>query len=344
MGKKEKKRIEWIDIMKGIAMMMVISGHVFAPFGLRYVIYSCHIPIFFIISGYFLKTDGSFTVFFKTLAKSYIVPYIITAVIILVVNLIQSDAIGMSTVYEWLVKAFWGIPNTKDTILYWGISQIGPIWFLQALFVSELYVFILNRYIKKYKIRIVVFAVSAFVCVIASNYIWLPCNILNGVFNSIFVYSGGIIKKKQKIFEDRIRAFSSRLLLMAGSISVLVILGTMLHRQKCNFATLRFPLNGIEVLGAFSGFALCAGLALFIWRHVLWASNVLQLIGVNSLYIMCIHTIDYENINWKAILFGQFEGVLTALICLILRFLVPVIIGICFGSLLVFIKERKRNE
>ena len=48
-----KKRIEWIDISKGIAILLVIFGHVsilpWAPY--KKLIFSVHMPLFFIVAG-----------------------------------------------------------------------------------------------------------------------------------------------------------------------------------------------------------------------------------------------------------------------------------------------------
>jgi len=46
-----------IDIMKGIAILCVMVGHTYwRPDWFATIIYSFHIPIFFLISGYFAKT------------------------------------------------------------------------------------------------------------------------------------------------------------------------------------------------------------------------------------------------------------------------------------------------
>ena len=53
------RRIEWIDTAKGIGILLVIIAHVcniggaFAPVSL--LIYSFHMPLFFILSGYTLS-------------------------------------------------------------------------------------------------------------------------------------------------------------------------------------------------------------------------------------------------------------------------------------------------
>ena len=52
-------RIDEIDVMRGIGILLVVIGHVF-PAGKRVhtFIYSFHMPLFFIISGMALSFEG----------------------------------------------------------------------------------------------------------------------------------------------------------------------------------------------------------------------------------------------------------------------------------------------
>lgn len=46
------KRLDWIDIAKGIAIILVIVGHTVPnPSPLRHAIFSFHMPVFFILAG-----------------------------------------------------------------------------------------------------------------------------------------------------------------------------------------------------------------------------------------------------------------------------------------------------
>lgn len=47
---KETKRIEWLDVIKALGIMLVYFGHAHVP-GNRYI-YMFHMPMFFIISGF----------------------------------------------------------------------------------------------------------------------------------------------------------------------------------------------------------------------------------------------------------------------------------------------------
>ena len=46
------KRIEWIDVSKGIGIILVLIGHISLNGGLNKFIYSFHMPLFFILSGF----------------------------------------------------------------------------------------------------------------------------------------------------------------------------------------------------------------------------------------------------------------------------------------------------
>ena len=52
------KRIEWIDIARGFAILFVIIGHSLGNYFSSYfanLIYVFHMPIFFVLSGYLYK-------------------------------------------------------------------------------------------------------------------------------------------------------------------------------------------------------------------------------------------------------------------------------------------------
>lgn len=49
--KKIKKRILWIDVLRGIAMFLVVYGHTSQNAEIKKYIYAFHMPLFFIISG-----------------------------------------------------------------------------------------------------------------------------------------------------------------------------------------------------------------------------------------------------------------------------------------------------
>lgn len=51
----KKKRIEWIDIAKAYGIIAVVIGHALASGTTTHIIYWWHMPLFFIVAGFFLK-------------------------------------------------------------------------------------------------------------------------------------------------------------------------------------------------------------------------------------------------------------------------------------------------
>lgn len=57
------QRILYIDYVKALAMILVIMGHVnFANHDIKAWVYSFHMPVFFFITGFVIKTGGKLLV------------------------------------------------------------------------------------------------------------------------------------------------------------------------------------------------------------------------------------------------------------------------------------------
>ena len=65
-------------------MLCIIAGH-FGIASANHFVYTFHVPLFFLLSGYFLSTKVSFLPFMKQKARQLLVPYYVTGVVILVV-------------------------------------------------------------------------------------------------------------------------------------------------------------------------------------------------------------------------------------------------------------------
>lgn len=166
------KRIIWIDELRGIAIILVILGHVIGglePLGggtqndLWKIIYVFHMPFLFIISGHVSTNCGEgyrsekswFDDLYKVLKKvtlSLYVPYLLWGYLF------------------WGVHYFFSIGNKSATLkdgLCLPVIAYGPVWFLLCLFLIKIASFILESKIKNEKvitlIWIVFFILSFFV-------------------------------------------------------------------------------------------------------------------------------------------------------------------------------------
>lgn len=74
-----KQRFDWLDIAKGIAILLVIAGHtVNNPSLTRQVIFSFHMPLFFILAGYTFRVKP-WGELLKTSFTRLLVPYVLIA-------------------------------------------------------------------------------------------------------------------------------------------------------------------------------------------------------------------------------------------------------------------------
>ena len=129
------KRIEYLDIAKGIGILLVVLGHndfeVISLFA-HQVIYSFHMPLFFFLSGYFLNTSTPFFDFFKKRFHTLLKPYFFTIFLIYFTS-ISFEKMGFNTAITRIVKSLYGSGHYLDWV---------QLWFLPQLFVVSLYAFL----------------------------------------------------------------------------------------------------------------------------------------------------------------------------------------------------------
>lgn len=93
-----RTRIVWIDNLRGIAILLVVLGHVVNnPIVLK-VISSFHVPLFFIISGILIELNTSWKnlsnknlVMIK--AKKLLYPYAVFSILLCIVRLVRGETV-----------------------------------------------------------------------------------------------------------------------------------------------------------------------------------------------------------------------------------------------------------
>lgn len=114
------------DKIKGIAILLVIIGHLAHGFGwIIPAIYTFHMPLFFIVSGYFYKEKESMELLRRDF-RTLLIPYFVISIILI------SYGVFMAIWKHSPAKAWYWInafikAGTTD-------SGLGPLWFLLAMF------------------------------------------------------------------------------------------------------------------------------------------------------------------------------------------------------------------
>lgn len=122
---KKEERVIWIDIVKGISILLVVFGHM----GLTNVPYLgpwinfFHVPVFFIISGIIFSSSESIWEFLRKKYFYLIRPYLyfsfIVGVCLYLSKSMNLEDIKRLIIYGWKGIALWFIPVLLFTQLIW---------------------------------------------------------------------------------------------------------------------------------------------------------------------------------------------------------------------------------
>lgn len=202
----KEDRLGYIDIARAFAIIFIVLGHTIVHsqhLGQIFkLIYSFHIALFFILSGYTfkIKENETFFSFFKRKFFRIMIPYFIWAIIFLIPYIFLGGNIGN----ELGVTSSFDLKTLLTNILYGNgnmnaLKQNTSLWFLPALFSMEIIYYFIIKFVKRHKnIKIIILFPILLVSFISveyfNNYLIFPWGI-NTVLNiGIFFYIGYLIK------------------------------------------------------------------------------------------------------------------------------------------------------
>lgn len=198
-------RIKWVDTAKTLGIFLVFWGHVLYSGSevasiINRAIYSFHMPMYFILSGYVLKPDSkSFKEYLKNKVKRILLPALIVYIFTLPFYFYSLDY-STATAYSIIVQVFYVIGTCAYNV---------PIWFFfcifQVLMVSKL-VDLSNASNKRIIITTLSFLILAFI-LYASDWKYFNLFGFNKCVLGLFFYSFGITLKRLN-YENHIKQIS----------------------------------------------------------------------------------------------------------------------------------------
>ena len=138
MGKSNytQNRIAWIDWAKTILIVLVCVGHFNPPEVQKQLIWGCHMPAFFMISGYLYHRHGALRTLY-----SFAVPMLFYTAIVFGVHIVQEIVQNGYWNYQLDLGHLWHrvfeqffIRNADNP---YGIVPVIGIWFVVALIVCR---------------------------------------------------------------------------------------------------------------------------------------------------------------------------------------------------------------
>lgn len=290
-------RLDYFDIAKGLAMFCVIAGHMgmaqtFNPFA-----FSFHMPLFFLISGYFYKNDVA-----KVLrnTKRLLTAYLWTVLAVIILSEVMpltkvmlrgDDVISLAKVAgHWALAGLYG-SGARGDCLGMHLPAIGAVWFLLALAWGGCFLLIINK-LQRSSHRLAACLLVFLAGWLSAKWTWLPLSIQSGMCATLFLFVG---YKARTYRRPEVR----RILLPVSA----AIWGVALYLGYTNgymeIAFCRFPNVIFNVAGGIFGTYVVIRISRWVEKIGRGAAyRFLLFWGRNTLIVLCAHLAELNCVPW----------------------------------------------
>lgn len=330
MTTKESQRDIQIDVMRGIAIVLMVLGHCSFPF--TDFIYLFHMAFFFMISGYCYKAKSSDSVksvskFFFRKIKSLWFPYVLWNAIFVLLNnffikvnvytdnqeLLNSVEGTYITLHHTMsVKEM--VTNIAKSLFFGGGTTMGgAFWFLESLFmVSVAYVFCdfaIKRFCNKRKFQLVLQAVVSMVALGAGYICYLRGFKTLGIDRMLsyyWLFFFGVLLKETGLHKRIMSSYRS--IKVAGCFVGIALCGRFgsVYLDNNNYTN---PLFFIVV--SIMGWFLIEALADLV-IHFKIGTKMWGVIGQNTLAIVVLHFLCFKIVSGIGVLINGEPAYLVA--------------------------------
>lgn len=306
-----KRRISWIDFYKGIAIILVVIGHISENNEINKFIYFFHMPAFFFISGYLYKYKDNFI---KKKFQTIIIPYLFFAIFSYIYWVfIERKLRGQSQNVFEIGKNIILMKGGNDNYIY-NIS----LWFLPCIFFTEVIYYLINKIMNNDFNRNIIIIFISCIAICLFNYFNFPRLVfsLDTVLIVLGFFGLGNIYKNNttKFFTQK----NSNISLM---IKILLLLTISIFSNRYDYNNLSLG-NPILVYTT-----ALLGISILIQVSTIFSNEWIEFLGRNSLIVLFIHE--------------PIKRIVIFIISIILRIPVETLrynfLGILFITIIVFI-------
>ncbi len=286
-------RMRYLDVAKGIAMICIILGHQ-GIWEVNRLVFTFHVPIFFLITGYFTSAKLPIKEFVLRKARTLLVPYACTCAAIIVfavaLALYRGQEVG-PIVQHWVFASCYGAGDTYHQPFY--IPGIGAIWFLLATFWGSCLLRVALQMKKGSRLVFVavIFAIGYWT---ARNLFWFPLSIQAGCASVLYMYLGYLARQIQPQYER-----------LSSEVKAVVVLFAALIWGEFWMNFQSFWLVHVDIgrgIGDIVGSICGSYLLLLVSKYIVnkWSALAtgLSYLGRYSLFMLSIHIIELQLFPW----------------------------------------------
>lgn len=306
-----QKRIGTFDLVKGFAMLCIVAGH-FSDGLVCRIVFTFHVPVFFLIGGFFFHPDRNRLMpRIVRLLKPYVFTVFAVAILDMIKRYILEIAHGntldaqilVKTFNRWLLAGVYGSGSRSDFFSL-KMPVIGAVWFLLAYAWVLLFMELgLNtgKNLKGY-VRIITLGTATAVLFLlgwwSAKYCWLPFSFQAGCVSLLFFAIGYNEKRRLSDLIHR-----KTIVIMAAVIWAVAVLVSILHDcmsiVRCAFPDLLLNISGAcaaEIV------LLSAGIYLENQGYLKRIRTILELIGRETLVFLSFHLIELNVFPWRYVM------------------------------------------
>lgn len=284
-----EKRIMWLDLARGVAMLLIIIGHCAGISDrLKHIIFSFHVPLFFILSGFvYRKKEKSVWKDFKQL----MLPYGMVVLVSIIFNVYLNKAVNVEYIKQILRSALYGYGAD-----FYDIRLIGAIWFLPTMFFTRRVMNFLFSIDMAEKYRALWVLGTVILGIKIAAYTWVPMNIDIAFVTVGFMYVGYLLKNKDIRLEKDYLIGCFLIWFSTRNCGELALSGRAYEPW--------FLLFACAIAGSILTIGICRQL-----EKIQILNKSISFIGRHTVLLLCIHDLDWRvpfDI-WGSFL-QQFEG------------------------------------
>ena len=305
------RRVGSFDVAKALAMVAVIAGHTALRFlpdasasATVALAFSFHMPLFFVVSGYFMRADGSLRL--GRDARSLLVPYLVTALAVTAglcaSNLVLHD-LGSTRelLLTWLNASVFAQGDMTAHPLWPQTARIGAIWFLWALFWARLEVSLLLRLPSGARMPL---SLSCFlIAMVSSDHIFLPLSVQPGICAAVFVYFGRWLREDGRL--EKLLGHHLLWVPLALVWAWAIVRYAGFGMAICDYGTTAIAVMR-NVAGGLAGTLCvlwaCRWLGEKIGQGRVW--GIAERMGRITLPVLCVHLFEDNVVRWVPLVEG----------------------------------------
>lgn len=325
MGSSGAVRQRWVDHVKCLAILAVVLGHTYVIGNpIHSFVYSFHIPLFFVVSGYFVKAVKPDL---AKMASRLLVPYLLICFSNLMIHVVTEGA-SLAVVRKIVLASIWA---SGGDVPIFGISGIGLAWFLMALFVARVVFQLLQNFLESRKINQPIICLIYFLMMLSGwqigHVLFLPFALNQALVATFYLFIGYSLKNQWGEALE-LGSVKGKLALLTALFTWFLCLSAGVFYSIGNLFHVGFLLAGVAM-------SVSSSVAIMMLARYLGEGmgdrqlRFLSLIGTNTLLVLCVHWFESIFIDWNSfVLMGDsllgwvFVGLLHAALVLAISFLV----------------------